>query len=100
MLFNERQKLEKEYYKWIDKNKNVKPCPFSLISFLDGNGNLFDNKESNKIKVIEKALELACVDILSEKYPKIDFTNYKPRGTMKRYMQMAGKVLANKKDDD
>lgn len=93
MLFSERQKLEKEYYKWLEKNKNVKPCPFSLISFLDGNGNLFDNKESDKINVLEKALELVCSDLLLEKY-KGKITKYrKPVYTIKNYKYKAEKVL-------
>lgn len=92
MLFSERQKLEKEYYKWLDKNKNVKPCPFSLISFLDGNGNLFDNKESDKINVLKKALELACIDLLKAIYPNHDFVNHKPKITMKNYIYKAEKL--------
>ena len=68
MLFSERQKLEKEYYKWLDKNPNVKPCPFSLISFLYINNNLVSNDEYKKIEILEKALELVCSDLLLEKY--------------------------------
>lgn len=96
MLFSERQKLEKEYYKWLDNNKNVKPCPFSLISFLDGNGNLFDNKESDKINVLEKALELACVDLLKAIYPNQDFVNHKPKITMRSYILKAEKLKKQK----
>ena len=93
MLFSERQKLEKEYYKWLEENPNVKPCPFSVISFLDINKNLVSNDDFKKIEVLEKALELACVDILSYAYPNRDFNNYKPKTTMKRYKQMAQTIL-------
>lgn len=93
MLFSERQKLEKEYYKWLDKNKNVKPCPFTVISFLDMNKNLVSNDEFNKIEILEKALELACSDLLLEKY-KGKITKYrKPVLTIKNYKYKAKKVL-------
>lgn len=93
MLFSERKKLEKEYYKWLDKNKNVKPCPFSLITFLYENGNLVSKEQHDHIEKTEIAFELACRDLLSAKYPKIDYTNYKPKGTMKSYIQKAERKL-------
>lgn len=33
MLFSERKKIEKEYYKWIKENK-IKDTAFNLITFL------------------------------------------------------------------
>lgn len=93
MFFSERKKLEKEYYNWLDKNKNVKPCAFNVISFLSINGNLIRKEDHNKIEILEKALELVCVDLLCQIYPNRDFTNYKPKTTIKRYKQMAEKII-------
>ena len=96
MFFSERQKLEKQYYKWLEENPNVKPCPFSVISFLDGNKNLVSNDEFNKIEILEKALELVCSDLLIEKY-KSKITKYrKPVLTIKNYKYKAKKVLEGK----
>lgn len=89
MLFSERQKLEKEYYKWLEENPNVKPCPFSLISFLDGNGNLVEKEEKSNFQNLHIAFEMACRDLLSSKHPKIDYTDYKPKATMKSYIRKA-----------
>lgn len=93
MFFSERKKLEQEYYKWLDNNKNVKPCAFNVISFLSINGNLIRKEDHNKIEILEKALELVCVDLLCQICPNRDFKNYKPRNTMKRYKQMAEKII-------
>lgn len=98
MLFSERQKLEKEYYKWLDKNKNVKPCPFSLISFLDGNGNLITKEEKSNVQILQIALELACIDLLKAIYPNQDFINHKPKITMKNYIYKAEKIKKEKKN--
>lgn len=41
MLFNERVKLEKEYYTWIEDNKEkftIQDCPANVIAFLDVRG--------------------------------------------------------------
>ena len=93
MKFSERQKLEREYYKWLDKNKNVKSCPFSVISFLEANKNLVRQEDYNKIQVLEKALEFACIDLLSEIYPDRDFKNYKPKTTMNRYIKIGERIV-------
>lgn len=93
MFFSERKKLEREYYNWLDKNKNVKPCAFNVISFLSINGNLIKKEDHNKIEILEKALELVCIDLLCERYPNRGFENYKPRNTMKRYKQQAERKL-------
>jgi hypothetical protein len=93
MLFSERQKLEKEYYKWLEENSNVKSCPFNVISFLDMNKNLVSNDEYKKIEILEKALELVCSDLLLEKYNG-KITKYrKPVLTIKNYKYKAKKVL-------
>ena len=98
MLFNERQKLAKEYEKWLEENPNVKPCPFTVISFLDINKNLVSNDEFKKIEVLEKALELACSDLLIEKYQS-KITKYrKPVLTIKNYKYKAKKVLEKEND--
>lgn len=43
MLFSERQRLEKEYYKWIKEasdnlNVSIKDCPSNVIAFLSTKG--------------------------------------------------------------
>ena len=96
MLFSERQKLEKEYYKYLDKNKLFRGNLMHVLTFLDNNGNLITKEEKINVQILQIAFELACRDVLSVKYPKIDYTNYKPKSTMKRYKQMANKYI-NKK---
>lgn len=93
MLFSERQKLEKEYYKYLDKNKLFRGNLMHVLTFLDNNGNLVEKDDGKKINVLKKALELACCKILSLKHPKIDFTNYKPKSTMKMYIRKAEKLM-------
>lgn len=96
MLFSERQKLEKEYYKWLDNNKNVKPCVFNVISFLDMNGNLINKQEFNKIKILEKALELACNDIFNNTFPSLKYNNTKHNKLIKHYKIKAERLLEKK----
>ena len=99
MLFSERQKLEKEYYKWLNKNPNVKPCPFTVISFLDMNGNVVGKNEKDKIEVLKIAIELACVDLLNKTYPNKNFNNYKPKVTMERYERLAEDIWRKRNDN-
>ena len=99
MTFSERQKLEKEYYKWLEKNKNVKPCPFSLITFLQINGNLVSKEKHEEIDAIEMAFEMVCLDYLKLKFPKTDYTGYKPKSTMRWYKQKAEKLVEVKNED-
>lgn len=52
-LFSDRRKIEREYLDWIAKNPEIKDCPFTLISFLEGAGYLHDRRavgapESNR----------------------------------------------------
>ena len=98
MLFSERQKLEKEYYKWLVKNKNVKPCPLSLITFIDTNGNLINNNDRDKIAVLEKALELACEEIFNKTFPSLKNSNYKHSKLMCFYKNEAKKHLGDKNE--
>ena len=93
MLFSERQKLEKEYYKWLDKNKCVKGNLLSVLTFLDNNGNLVKKEEKSNVQILQIAFEMVCRDLLSLKHPKIDYTGYKPKSTMKSYIHKAEKVL-------
>ena len=93
MTFSERQKLEKEYYKWLDKNKNVKPNPLSVISFLDNNNNLITKEEKRNVQILQIAFEQVCLDLLKTIYPNKEFINYTPKITMRRYIKMAEKVL-------
>lgn len=41
-LFSDRRKIELEYLTWIEKNPEIKNCPFTLISFLEMSGYLKD----------------------------------------------------------
>ena len=93
MLFSERQKLEKQYYKYLDKNKLFRGNLMHVLTFLDNNGNLITKEEKSNVKILQIALKLACIDILSLKHPKIDFTNYKPKSTMKMYLRKAEKLM-------
>ena len=67
MLFSQRQKLENEYYKWLEKNKNVKPCAFSLISFLDMNGNLVEKEEKSNFQNLHIAFEITAHPAIQNK---------------------------------
>lgn len=99
MFFSERQKLEKEYYKYLDKNKLFRGNLMHVLTFLDNNGNLVEKDDGKKIKVLKKALELACCKILSLKHKNIDFENYKPTTTIKHYMRKAEKLVEVKNED-
>lgn len=98
MLFSERQKLEKEYYKWLDKNKNVLGSLLDVLTFLDNNGNLVKKEEKSNVQILQIAFEMVCRDLLSLKHPKIDYTGYKPKSTMKSYIHKAKKVLEVQND--
>lgn len=93
MLFSERQKLEKQYYKWLDRNKNVLGSLLDVLTFLDNNGNLVKKEEKSNVQILQLAFEMVCRDLLSLKHPKIDYTGYKPKSTMKSYIHKAEKVL-------
>ena len=97
MLFSERQKLEKEYYKWLDQNKNIKPCAFNVISFLSINGNLISKEEHNKIEILKKALELACKDIFDTAFPSLKNSKSKHSKLMCFFINEAKKKLGEKK---
>lgn len=96
MLFSERQKLEKEYYKYLDKNKLFRGNLMHVLTFLDNNGNLVKKEEKSNVQILQIAFEMVCRDLLSLKHPKIDYTGYKPKSTMKSYIHKAEKVLEGK----
>ena len=93
MIFSERQKLEKEYYKWLDKNKNVLGSLLDVLTFLDNNGNLVKKEEKSNMQILQIAFEMVCRDLLSLKHPKTDYTGYKPKSTMRWYKQKAEKLV-------
>ena len=93
MTFSERQKLEKEYYKYLDKNKLFRGNLMHVLTFLDNNGNLVSKEEKSNMQILQIAFEMVCRDLLSLKFPKIDYSKYKPKGTMKSYIYKAEKVL-------
>jgi glutaredoxin 2 len=93
MIFSERQKLEKEYYKWLEKNKNVLGSLLDVLTFLDNNGNLVKKEEKSNVQILQIAFEMVCRDLLSLKNPKIDYTEYKPKSTMKSYIHKAEKSI-------
>lgn len=93
MTISERQKLEKEYYKYLDKNKLFRGNLLHVLTFLDNNGNLVSKEEKSNVKILQIAFEMVCRDLLSLKHPKIDYTGYKPKSTMKSYIHKAEKVL-------
>lgn len=43
-LFSDRRKMEQEYLAWLKENPEIKDCPFSVISFLEGQGCLKDRR--------------------------------------------------------
>lgn len=43
-LFSDRRKMEQEYLAWLKENPEIKDCPFSVISFLEGQGYLKDRR--------------------------------------------------------
>jgi len=43
LFFTKRKKLENLYYEWIKEN-GVKDCPFSVISYLVGEGLIDEDK--------------------------------------------------------
>lgn len=47
-LFSDRRKIEQEYLEWIKQNPEVKDCPFTVISFLEGAGYLRDRRAVGK----------------------------------------------------
>lgn len=47
-LFSDRRKMEQEYLEWIKQNPEVKDCPFTVISFLEGAGYLRDRRAVGK----------------------------------------------------
>ena len=98
MLFSERQKLEKEYYKYLDKNKLFRGNLMHVLTFLDNNGNLITKEEKGNIQILQIALELACIDLLKAIYPNQDFINHKPKITMRSYILKAEKIKKENKN--
>lgn len=49
LFFSKRKKLEDMYYAWIKEN-GVKDCPFSVISYLVGEGLINEDKALQFIK--------------------------------------------------
>lgn len=47
-LFSDRRRIEQEYLEWIKQNPEVKDCPFTVISFLEGAGYLRDSRAVGK----------------------------------------------------
>lgn len=47
-LFSDRRKIEQEYLEWIKQNPEIKDCPFTVISFLEGAGYLRDRRAVGK----------------------------------------------------
>ena len=47
-LFSDRRKIEQEYLDWIKQNPEIKDCPFTVISFLEGAGYLRDRRAVGK----------------------------------------------------
>lgn len=47
-LFRDRRIIEQEYLDWVTKNPEVKDCPFTVISFLEGAGYLRDRRAVGK----------------------------------------------------
>lgn len=64
-----------------------------VLTFLDNNGNLVKKEEKSNVQILQITLEMVCRDLLSLKHPKIDYTGYKPKLTMKSYIHKAKKVL-------
>ena len=96
MLFSERQKLEKEYYKYLDKNKLFRGNLMHVLTFLDNNGNLINKQEFNKIEILEKALELACNDIFNNTFPSLKDNNTIHNKLIKHYKIKAERLLEKK----
>ena len=49
-LFSDRRRIEQEYLEWIKQNPEVKDCPFTVISFLEGAGYLCDRRSVSEPK--------------------------------------------------
>lgn len=47
-LFSDRRRIEQEYLDWIKQNPEIKDCPFTVISFLEGAGYLLDRRAVGK----------------------------------------------------
>lgn len=59
MEFSERKKLAEEYEKWVSENKDVLDCPFTVISWLVGEGYVGKTKVADlEAKLAEKDTEL------------------------------------------
>ena len=43
-LFSDRRKMEQEYLAWLKENPDIKDCPLTVISFLEGHGYLKDRR--------------------------------------------------------
>lgn len=48
MLFSERKEISDKYEKWIQENKAIKDCPFSVVTYLDMFGYLKEQKRSEE----------------------------------------------------
>jgi len=94
MTISERQKLEREYGKWLERQMGVKACPLSVITFLDNKGMLITEKERENIIVTDRALDDACADVFYNKFPSLRGTRNLNFKTMKkRYKEDARKKL-------
>lgn len=56
MLFSERKEISDKYEKWIQENKAIKDCPFSVVTYLDMFGYLTPPKREVKIVKYENGL--------------------------------------------
>lgn len=56
MLFSERKEISDKYEKWIQENKAIKDCPFSVVTYLDMFGYLTPPKREEKIVKYENAM--------------------------------------------
>ena len=51
LFFTDRLKLEKMFYRWARGHEPmIKECPMSVVSFLEGNGLLNEDKVKEFIK--------------------------------------------------
>ena len=62
MLFSERKELSDKYEKWIEENKAIKDCPFSVVTYLDMFGYLNPPKRKEE-KIVKYENRLTKDDI-------------------------------------